>query len=99
VRPSPREHLRRVEGQIADLVRAFVAEAATWKPAEFHPSELETYVEERGVAAPGSAARILRLLRARGEIAYENVSRTRSRYRVLQGVAEVLPAQGELPLR
>ena len=73
-------NLKRVEGRIGKLVKDF---CRAHKGEMFYGRELSAYVLQQDVmVAPGSADRILRLLRGKGEVSYEVVSRAGSCYRV-----------------
>lgn len=74
--------LVRVRGAIG---RAVVDFCAARVGQTFHASELRAFVAEQcGAAAPASADRILRALRADGVCVYEVVDRSASLYRVLE---------------
>ena len=73
--------LVRVRGAIG---RSVVDFCATRVGQTFHASELREHVaRECGAAAPASADRILRALRAEGVCVYEVVDRSASLYRVI----------------
>jgi hypothetical protein len=76
-----RAELARVSSRIAAAIIAFCKGRVG---AEFHADDLRSHVTACvGVAAPGSADRILRDLRQRKALDYEVVSRSKSLYRVL----------------
>jgi hypothetical protein len=65
----------RISGAILDFVSLHCG-------LTFHSAQLHAYVESRcGYIAPGSADRILRLLRQRGALDYSVVNRRQSLYR------------------
>lgn len=72
--------IARVSSSIAPHVSAFISERVG---QEFHGIDLHRFVESRvgGYVAPGSPDRILRLLRAKGELSYELVDRRQSLYK------------------
>lgn len=73
------ENLERVSSRIEWAIIDFCKEHAT-----FHADELRQAVTRvTGIAAPASADRILRLLRQKGVVNYEVVSRRESLYRVI----------------
>jgi hypothetical protein len=75
--PAQRERVRRT---IADTVLSFCTEAKR-TGGTFHLADLALYVAHRHRAsAPGSADRILRLLRDRGHVRYRCVDRAASAY-------------------
>jgi hypothetical protein len=70
------ENLERVSSRIAWAIIRFCRDHR-----RFHADELRSYVvAQTGIAAPGSADRILRDLRQRGIIDYEVLSRRESLY-------------------
>jgi hypothetical protein len=76
--------LSRVSGRIAEAIVGFCRARVG---QTFHADELRRWVEaETGTAAPGSADRVLRMLRQAGRVRYVVESRAESRYRV-EGVA------------
>jgi hypothetical protein len=90
---TPREeqaaNLARVEASIAGHVLEFCRgllgkSRALSQDATFHMDELTSWVARKGCAAPDSAGRILRLLRQKGLVNYEVVSRSKSLYRVIE---------------
>ena len=73
------ENLERVSSRIEAAIIKFCKEHRT-----FHADELrQAVIRDTGIAAPASADRILRLLRQKGVIIYEVVSRRESLYRVI----------------
>lgn len=75
---QPRE-LKRVKDKLHDLVIDFVKALHTGQV--FHMAQLEQHIQERRPdVAPGSAGRILRLLRDEGLVEYDVVNRRRSAY-------------------
>jgi hypothetical protein len=72
------DDLARVSSRIAVAVLDFCR-----RHQQFHAGELHRHVEQAtGVAAPASADRILRDLRAKGRVRYSCVSRRDSLYEV-----------------
>lgn len=71
--------LQRVSGRIAQSVIAFCRLHAG---ETFHGSELSAYVTARCGGSPSSADRILRMLRASGQVDVTLEDRSRSLYRV-----------------
>lgn len=79
---QPRE-LARVWGSLARMVLAWLRERQIRDQGEFHLWELETYVMTHVVSTtPGSAGRIMRLLRSEGLIDYVVLHRSKSFYRI-----------------
>lgn len=75
------EQRERVSERIAHAVEAYCADALTLDPPRFVADDLRKHVERVvGPTAPGSADRILRLLRQQGRISYEVIDRRRSLY-------------------
>jgi F0F1-type ATP synthase alpha subunit len=75
---AQREQITRVSGAIASHVRHYLAVHAG---EQFHSSDLDAYVRQQvGHIAPGSADRILRLLKRNGEVSYTVVNRRASLY-------------------
>ena len=74
------QDLTRVTERIAGHVSAFLS-----SHSEFHGPELHRYVEAQvgGYVAPGSPDRIMRMMRQKGLVNYELVSRSQSLYRAL----------------
>lgn len=74
------EERERVRQRIGAALKAYLV---TKVGREVHADELRRHVEAVvGVVAPGSADRILRDLRVRGEVEYTCTSRRKSLYRV-----------------
>lgn len=74
-------HLEAVAARIAGAILNFCRLNAD---RDWHADDLRRYVDfQVGPVAPGSADRILRSLRAKGQVRYECVSRSASLYRVL----------------
>ena len=72
------KELRRVRRNLSDLVLQFCSERES---TSFVGEDLENYVRSFGIRiAPGSALRILRLLKKAGRVDYEVVNRSTSRY-------------------
>jgi hypothetical protein len=79
------ENLERVSSRIAQAIFRFCREHR-----RFHADELRRYVvAETGIAAPGSADRILRDLRQRKLIEYRVLNRRESLYEVLWVVGDM----------
>lgn len=79
------ENIERVNARVESAIKEFCRTHEV-----FHADDLRRYVvRETGIAAPGSADRILRLLRQRGQLDYKCISRSQSLYRVFSvgGVA------------
>ncbi len=72
-------NLARVSGRIAALVIAFMESHDT-----FTAGDLQAYVREHEPSAPDSAGRVMRMLRAKGLVNYEVVSRAESKYRTVK---------------
>ena len=74
--PAQDENLRRVSDRIAGSILEFLEGNIT-----FHADDLRNYVTEKvGVVAPGSADRVLRLLRQKGRVDYIVLNRRESLY-------------------
>ena len=73
--------LARVERNIADLVRTFVAERFLTEP-QFHIVDLIEYVTKAAPSAPTSPDRMLRKLRKDGFCDYRVVDRANSIYEI-----------------
>ena len=82
------QHITRVSASIAPYVCHFFDERIN---QEFHGIDLHNFVSERTMIAPGSADRIMRMLKASGKVNYEVVNRAKSKYRAL-------PVRGQLNL-
>ncbi len=82
---SPRDiqsqQLTRVSDRIADAILAF----ASKQTSTFRADDLRAFVTTTvGTVAPGSADRVLRDLRQRGQIDYRVVNRRASLYELVQ---------------
>lgn len=78
-------YLRAVSARIDDAILEFCRENVG---RHFHADDLRRHVDQRcGMTAPGSADRILRDLRKRGDLNYIVVNRAQSLYR-LEGVTK-----------
>lgn len=75
--------LRRVRKAIGPAIITFLAMRLSTGRVEFKADDLRRAVASVHPTAPASADRILRSLRQSGDIDYELVSRSESRYRVL----------------
>lgn len=69
--------LKRVRSRIGEAVLSF---CRLYEGRDFNASQLHQWVEDRMRAAPGSADRILRDLRQRGDVMYTVLSRAGSVY-------------------
>ena len=69
--------LKRVRSRIGEIVKEFCRDN---EGEDFTGSQLHQFVADRMQTAPGSADRILRDLRQRGEIMYSVISRGGSTY-------------------
>lgn len=80
-RPAPaatqQRELARVSGRIAEAIVAFCRARVG---ETFHADDLRRYVAAEVQVAPGSADRILRLLRQSGRVSYRVEDRARSLY-------------------
>lgn len=76
---QPRQ-IARVSERISGLVREFFAAKGVGRT--FFNAELLAFVQAREACAPDSAARIMRMERAKGRINYVVVSRSDSLYQV-----------------
>ena len=75
------ELLESISSRISVSIIRFCIERLRKGYRQFHAEELRTWViQETGIAAPGSADRVLRDLRQRGIIAYHVLSRRESLY-------------------
>ena len=81
-------NITRVSASIAPHICHFLDERLN---QEFHADDLRQYVSERTMIAPGSADRILRLLRKKGIVNYTVKDRSKSLY-------VSLPVRGQLNL-
>lgn len=70
---------------IRDYVRQFMKAKAVDQEPRFYMSTLDSYVEAASgkLPAPGSVARILRMLRQDGEVRYEVINKARALYLAL----------------
>lgn len=75
-------NLARVRTSIAPLVLAFCAERLR-STCQFHVAELHEFVKQSTPVAPASCDRVLRDLRAAGEVDYVILSRRQSLYRLM----------------
>jgi len=76
------KNLARVNATIGAAVVGFYRHRLSIEKPEFHADDLRTYITSHaGITAPGSADRILRLKRRKGEVNYKIVSRRNSLYR------------------
>lgn len=76
-----REHLARVESNLALAIRQFFA--AVGEGNEFHAEDLLEHIASQGITcAPDSPGRIMRVLRRERKVNYTLVSRRASLYRV-----------------
>lgn len=73
------EQLERVRGNVRRIILRFLQTVGAG--GIFHADDLNRYVSSRAMVAPGSADRIMRDMRKRGEIRYELLNRRRSQYR------------------
>lgn len=73
-------HLELVGARLRDAILSFCRDHLG---RQFHADDLRQHVHDAvGACAPGSADRVLRMLRKHGAIDYTCVSRTASLYRV-----------------
>jgi hypothetical protein len=77
---QPRE-LKRVSGRLASTVLDFLRSKVGQR---FRASELHAYVAERKVGAPGSADRVMRMLKASGQCSYVLINRAQSLYQCMR---------------
>ena len=90
--------LERVSERIGAAVEAFCADVLTLDPPRFIADDLRRHVARVvGPSAPGSADRILRMLRQRGRIAYEVIDRRGSIYELRRPFAPVGPHLSQAP--
>lgn len=81
--PTPAPIRQDVElGRVSERIAAAVVEFCT-PGRTFHADELRQHVAARCAVAPGSADRILRLLRQQGRVPYRVLNRSKSLYLVL----------------
>jgi hypothetical protein len=77
------KEIRRVSARIARSITGFCRWVFTTRGGVFHMDELGTFVRlNAGITAPDSPSRILRQLRAKGQLDYVVLSRAASRYRI-----------------
>lgn len=76
------ENLERVSRRIGKLIVSFCRERLKTRRPEFHMVEMTTWLAQYIEAAPDSASRILRYLKAQGVVKYDLVSRRSSLYRI-----------------
>jgi hypothetical protein len=74
------QHLARVGGRIGVYVLGWCRARISGGEPRFHLAELEEDIDCQLPGAPGSPARILRLLRQYGHISYRVINRRRSHY-------------------
>jgi hypothetical protein len=72
------ENLNRCDNKVAPSIFAFLRERS-----RFTGPELHQYVSERHSVAPGTADRVLRLMRCKGLISYVVTDRSKSQYAVI----------------
>jgi hypothetical protein len=75
-------HLTRVRNKIGPVILAFCASRLEDGRPEFHADDLRKYVEAHNGVAPASPDRVLRDLRQKGELGYQNTDRRKSLYRI-----------------
>jgi hypothetical protein len=78
------ENIERVAARIEPVVLDFCREAIGKNNSVFHMEDLRTYVVQRGLVAPDSPGRILRLLRQKKKIDYLVINRRQSVYLLLK---------------
>ena len=76
-REEQERHLNRVTGNIAEHIRAFARRQGS---VQWHMVDLHSFVGTRAQVAPASCDRILRALRASGELSYRVINRRNSLY-------------------
>jgi hypothetical protein len=74
------QQLARVESVFAEPIIGWVHKRLAAGAPRFHLVELEEDIKAQLPGAPGSPARILRLLRQHGHISYRVINRARSHY-------------------
>jgi len=74
--------LQDVTSRIGAFVHDFCILRLDRGKPEFHADDLRRFVAERAFVAPGSADRVLRLMRKRGEVKYRCINRAQSLYRL-----------------
>jgi hypothetical protein len=80
--PQQELNLSRVTERIQGLILSFARDRVACDRGEFHMTELTSFVSRHHVIAPDSAGRVLRLLRAQGQLDYQVTNRRRSEYRI-----------------
>jgi hypothetical protein len=76
--------LRTIQGsKIADIVEEFVNDMSKAPEPRFTSTQLRAYVSERSKSAPGSADRIMRMLRQEKKVNYMVLNRSRGLYLAL----------------
>lgn len=90
---SQSENLARVSDAIGATILAFHRARLAAEEPEFTMKELQQHVASRHETAPDSTSRVMRDLRAKGDLRYELVSRAASLYRALpiEGAASDMP--------
>jgi hypothetical protein len=84
------KQLARVGGNVGPIVKDFCRKVLAKPVPTFTGSELRDFVVNvHGKLAPGSADRVLRMLRRAGELDYVVVNRTAGLYKVLSVSAEI----------
>lgn len=86
------KELKRVTGRIESLILEFAERS---RGSDWHMSDLHDFINGRERVAPGSPDRVLRSLRAAGQVNYRVESRSDSRY---AWVPLARPVQRELPV-
>ena len=85
--PSPKaseqgRELARCEGRLAEAILAWVEYRTTSGELTFHAADLCQHITQHHGGSPESAMRILRALRAAGQVQVTLVSRSASQYRI-----------------
>jgi hypothetical protein len=85
--PSPKaseqgREISRVEGRIAEAILAWVEYRTASGDLTFHAADLCQHVTQQHGGSPESAMRILRALRAAGQVQVSLISRSASQYRI-----------------
>lgn len=75
--PDQERELKRVSGRLAETILEFLRERVGQR---FHAEDLRAHIHARTESAPGSADRILRMLRRSGQCDYEILNRSQSLY-------------------
>ncbi len=78
-RSEQQTQLRRVTGNIADLILEFFEGYQVGEM--FHAGDLHKFVSNRASVSPASSDRVMRQLRLAGQVHYEVVNRAASLYR------------------